>query len=342
MAEYNTRQRVREITRVTEILETTYRIFRMDIEVTGVDYGPRTGLLHCHAQDLDDTEKVRRIIVNLEYALAKSPISISISQTEENSFDVTVPFDDEVSLPEWKDATPLPEPHLSIPLGVTVSGQELNLDLDVAQHILIAGQTASGKSTVIHALICSLMRTSNSQTLAFVLMDPKRVDLTLYKEDEQLYVPVVTDSEQATQVFTQLKEEMDRRLKMSPQDLARLPKLIVIVDEFSDFMCSQYATSIEQNVLALTATGHTVGIHVILSTSRPSTDIFTDKIRAAFPSRIVGVVVSSVDSLTMLETRGAERLLGMGDMILRTSDQKELIRFQALHISADDIINHRT
>lgn len=340
MAEYKTPQRIEEVNAIAEILRTTYKKFAVDVEVTGMEYGPRTGLLHCTAPGLEDMEKVKKLAVNIEYALGRYPITINLSRTQKNSFEVIVPFDGALIFPEWTVTASQSESVLSVPLGVAVSGEQQELNLETAQHILMAGSTGSGKSTVMHSIICSLIRKHTPETLKLALMDPKRVELTLHNNLPYLVAPVVVDSEPASQVFIQLKEEMDQRLKVGSQERASLPKILIVVDEFSDFMCSEYAASIEENVLALTEKGHTVGMHIILSTSRPSTNIYTEKIRKAFPSRIVGLLASATDSITMLETLGGEKLLGKGDMLLRTPEQDELIRFQALHISTDDIIKH--
>lgn len=225
--------------------------------------------------------------------------------------------------------------NLSVPIGLTASGLQLDLDLEIAQHVLIAGNTGSGKSTVLHSFINWLIHKETPETLRFALFDPKLVEMTLYDTLPQLYTQVVTDSHVADEVFSKLKLEMDERLTSDSHDDTLSPKVLVIADEFSDFMCSEYAKSIEENVLALATHGHTVGIHLILSTSRPSTEIFTEKICKAFPSRIVGSLNNQFDSMALLGTSGAELLGGRGDMLLKTPNFNECVHFHAYNISTD-------
>jgi DNA segregation ATPase FtsK/SpoIIIE, S-DNA-T family len=322
----------------------TCKIFDIDVAIEGVLEGARLYEYRCTVPTNEDLNRVAKIIVNMEYALTSSPLSITpeTPSPEETRFSIIVPKNEGERYPELREmvtsgALNNHPSTLSAPIGETITGDSLILNLGEAKHILQAGTTGSGKSMLLHSLICSLMKQNTPETLQFVLIDPKRVEMTLYDGIPYLSVPVIVDSSEAANAFLALKQEMNQRLALTSDQLAALPKMVVIVDECSDLMVSEYASEIEESILTLVAQGHTVGIHLILSTSRPSTNVYTDRMREAFPSRIVGNVASSTDAKVMLNTAGAERLMGRGDMLLGTPDNTKLTRFQAFHFPDAEI-----
>ena len=239
---------------------------------------------------------------------------------------------------------------LALALGQGSGGDPVAADLRQLPHLLIAGATGSGKSVCINALIVSMVSQVSPERLRLLLIDPKRVELTPYNGLPHLVAPVVVDSEPAVRALKGMLREMFRRYRRleelgvrnidgylsHPQALEPMPYLVIAVDELADLMMSA-PYDIEQTVCRLAQLGRATGIHLIVATQRPSVDVVTGLIKANFPSRISFAVVSQVDSRTILDSGGAERLLGKGDMLFLSNETPKPQRVQGAFVSDQEI-----
>jgi S-DNA-T family DNA segregation ATPase FtsK/SpoIIIE len=215
-------------------------------------------------------------------------------------------------------------------------------------HMLIAGATGSGKSVCVNAIITSLLLTHTPDTLRFLMIDPKRVELTVYNGIPHLIAPVVVDVERALPVLQWATREMERRYKEFSKLSARniesynekllargepvLPFIVILIDELADLMLSA-PEDVERSICRLAQMARATGIHLVLATQRPSVDVVTGLIKANFPARIAFSVTSQVDSRVILDTPGAEQLLGRGDMLFMAPDASKLQRLQGCFVS---------
>ncbi len=257
---------------------------------------------------------------------------------------------------------------LLVSIGKGVTGKSFFADLAKMPHALIAGATGSGKSVTIHNIIMSLLYKNGPDMLRFIMVDPKRVELTLYKKIPHLLTPVITDPKKAVLALKWAIKEMERRYNLlqeysvrdidsyhktivapaykglSPEeveDLAgelpeKMPYIVVIIDELSDIM-SAYPRELESAIVRLAQMSRAVGIHLLLATQRPSVNVITGLIKANVPSRMALKVVSQIDSRTILDTRGAEKLLGKGDMLYRGEGANESVRVQCPYVSESEV-----
>ena len=243
---------------------------------------------------------------------------------------------------------------LFLALGRNVSGQPVYADLAKMPHLMIAGATNSGKSVAIHAIISSLLFRNSPEIMRFVLIDPKRVELSVYNELPHLLTPVITEPKKALPVLKWLTKEMERRydilLQAKTRDITSyhrmiaeapeeekqekdpMPYIIVIIDELADLMAT-YPREFEASVIRLAQMSRAVGIHLVLSTQRPSVEILTGLLKANITSRMAFQVATQVDSRTILDMAGAEKLLGNGDMLFLAGDAAKPRRVQGAFVS---------
>jgi DNA segregation ATPase FtsK/SpoIIIE-like protein len=242
---------------------------------------------------------------------------------------------------------------LAIALGQDVTGNPVVADLAKMPHLLIAGATGSGKSVCVNSIISSLLLHCTPDELKLLMVDPKRVELTGYNDIPHLLRPVVTESDKVIGLLRWVTHEMDERYKKLEQlgtrnvdgynrmrqvkpDLDPMPYLVLIVDELADVMLLA-AEEVEPALSRLAAMARAVGIHVILATQRPSVDVITGVIKANFPTRIAFAVTSQVDSRTIIDGAGAEKLLGRGDMLFMAADAAKPARLQGVWLSEGEI-----
>jgi len=221
-------------------------------------------------------------------------------------------------------------------------------DIEKMPHMLVAGATGSGKSVAIHSLIISLLYKNSPATLRFGMIDPKRVELSVYKNIPHLIAPVITDGKKAVGLFRWAIQEMERRYEILLEAGARdigsynqkndppLPFIVLIVDELADLMAA-YGKEIESSIVRLAQMARATGIHLIVSTQRPSVEVITGLIKANITARVALQVASQVDSRTILDMAGAEKLLGGGDMLFVSSEFSKPKRIQGAYISEDEI-----
>ena len=249
---------------------------------------------------------------------------------------------------------------LSLAIGKTTSGEISTLDLVKMPHLLIAGTTGSGKSVCLNTIICSLLYRANPDELKFVIIDPKKVEMTLYKGLKGYHLlgmedfdeSIVTKPENATLALRAVEKEMGSRYdtlaeavvrniqeynsKMEAEGEPIMPYIVVVVDELADLMMLN-AKEVEQPIARLAQLARAVGIHLVIATQRPSVDVITGLIKANFPSRIAFQVASKIDSRTIIDTSGAEKLIGRGDMLYLGSGSSELVRLHNAFLSISEI-----
>ncbi|MFQ6091610.1 MAG: DNA translocase FtsK [bacterium] len=246
---------------------------------------------------------------------------------------------------------------LTFALGKTISGEAYSADLAEMPHLLIAGATGSGKSVCINAIISSiLLNRTHPREVQFLMIDPKMLELPLYNGIPHLSQKVITNSEKASETLKLVVNEMEDRyrqlartgvrdidtynervrIKPAEQEAEPLPYFVIIVDELADLMLSSFADEIESTLTRLAQMARAVGIHLILATQRPSVDVITGLIKANFPTRIAFQVASKIDSRTILDANGAEKLLGAGDMLFLTPRHREPLRIHGSFISTQE------
>jgi S-DNA-T family DNA segregation ATPase FtsK/SpoIIIE len=258
---------------------------------------------------------------------------------------------------------------LLVSLGKGVSGKSHFANIGKMPHALIAGATGAGKSVTIHNIVMSLLYKNGPDMLRFIMIDPKRVEMTLYKKIPHLLTPVITDPKKAVLALKWAVKEMERRYDklqkhsvrdidsyhktivkpaykdLSPEDIEntddlpeKMPYIVVIIDELSDIM-SSYPRELEASIVRLAQMSRAVGIHLLLATQRPSVNVITGLIKANVPTRLAMKVASQIDSRTILDTRGAEKLLGYGDMLYKGEGSNEAVRIQCPFVSEDEVKN---
>ena len=243
------------------------------------------------------------------------------------------------------------ESPLAIALGMSVDGKPIAADLTQMPHMLIAGTTGSGKSVCVNAIINSILVNNSPESVRFIMVDPKRVELTGYNGLPHLVAPVVVELERIIGVLRWVTTEMDERYKKFSRagarniidynsildpDLAAMPYIVVIIDELADLMMMA-PDDTERAIARIAALARATGIHLIIATQRPSVDVVTGLIKANCPARIAFAVASSIDSRVIIDQPGAERLLGKGDMLYLSGDAPAPMRVQGVHVSNDEI-----
>lgn len=346
------------------ILLGTLEDFDVPVKVVHVETGPTVtqfGIEPLYTERAGQRRKVRvnRIVGlanDLALALAAPAVRIEAPVPGRPYVGIEVPNPDKamvslrgiVESPEMVKAGTL-----ALPLGRNTAGHPVAMDLTKAPHLLIAGATGSGKSVCINTVITGLLMKHGPESLRFVLVDPKMVELPGYNGIPHLYGKVITDVEHVMGALTWLLLQMDDRYQLFREVGVRnieaynaavrkskehepLPFIILVIDELADLMMTA-ADDIERQICRLAQMARATGIHLVLATQRPSTDVITGLIKANFPTRISFSVTSQIDSRVILDTPGAEALLGRGDMLLMRPDVGKLTRLQGCYVSDDEI-----
>ncbi len=354
-----------DLRRRAHIIETTLEGFGLPVQVVEANQGPAVTQFGLKPgtivrKDRKGEEKRTKVRVSqiqalsndLSLALAASPIRIEAPVPGRDIVGVEVP-NVQISLVALRGVMESEEFRstkgpLAIGLGRDVSGQSVAADLARMPHLLIAGATGSGKSVCVNAIITALLLTHAPDTLRFLMIDPKRVELTIYNGIPHLIAPVVVEVERALPVLQWATREMERRYKVFAKAGARnvesyneklvargeqtLPYIVILIDELADLMLSA-PDDVERYVCRIAQMARATGIHLVIATQRPSVDVVTGLIKANFPARIAFAVTSLVDSRVILDSPGAEQLLGRGDMLFMAPDSSKLQRLQGCFVS---------
>lgn len=338
----------------TELIVKTFENFGIDVEMKDVKVGPSvTQYALKPAQGI----KLSRIVAlqnDLALALAAHPIRIEAPIPGRALVGIEVPNQTigKVSMRELlesKEFKKRPSDFTS-PLGRDVAGTVQQLAVDKAPHMLVAGATGSGKSVCLNLIIATLLYQNGPDDLKFVMVDPKRVELGVYAGIPHLLVPPITKVDEAINALKWGVREMERRLdhlaKHGVRDIdsynkkskERMPKIFIIIDELADLM-SQNKRDVEAVIVRIAQMARAAGIHLVLATQRPSVDVITGTIKANIPTRLAFSVASQVDSKTIIDQAGAEKLLGRGDMLYKTPAISKPRRVQGAYISDKEIKN---
>jgi DNA segregation ATPase FtsK/SpoIIIE-like protein len=345
-----------EIKRNVRIIEGTLATFGVQARVIDVNSGPAVTQ---YALQPAAGVQVRRVVslqTDLSLALAASPLRIEAPIPGKSAIGIEVPnkaatlvtIREVVESHSFRNGGSL----LGVALGNDVAGQPISADLTRMPHLLIAGATGQGKSVCINTLICSLLVQATPAQLRMVMIDPKRVELQGYNGLPHLAVPVIVESHQAAAALRWAVSEMERRYRLLAHEGVRniavfneratlkrarnLPYIVVVIDELADLMMVA-AGEIEEVICRIAQLARAVGIHLVIATQRPSTDIITGLIKANVPSRIAFAVGSQVDSRVILDSVGAEKLLGRGDMLYQPVDAGKPTRLQGAFISDREV-----
>ncbi|MEK9157384.1 MAG: DNA translocase FtsK [Patescibacteria group bacterium] len=341
-----------DITRNQEVIAKTLRQFGIDVEMSEVRVGPTvTQYAFRPAQGV----KLARVIAlqnDLALALAAHPIRIEAPIPGKALVGVEVPNQTvaRVTLRELLESQDFEKrkSQYSVPLGRDISGGVPMLQVERAPHMLVAGATGSGKSVCLNTMIISLLYQNGPDDLKFIMVDPKRVELGVYAGIPHLLVPPIVKAEEAVNALKWAVREMERRLdylaKFNAKDIdsynakstERMPRIIIVIDELADLMI-QNKRDVEATVVRIAQMARAAGIHLILATQRPSVDVITGTIKANIPTRLAFAVASQVDSKTILDVAGADKLLGRGDMLISNAELSKPKRIQGAYISEEEI-----
>jgi len=356
-----------EIRQRVKIIEETLASFGVEVKVREINQGPAVtqfSLEPGYMATKDSKGNPRKVrvsrIVNLAndlaLALAAAPIRIEAPIPGRPYVGLEVPNINTnlVSLRTIMESDRFfrAKGMLKLALGQDVSGRPFVADLDTMPHLLIAGATGSGKSVCINAIIACLLSTHTPETLRLLMLDPKMVELVNYNGIPHLLAPVVTELEKAVGVLSWATREMDRRYKMFAKEKVRnleaynlkmqeeggetLPFILVIIDELADLMMMA-PDEVERTIARIAQMARATGMHLIIATQRPSVDVVTGLIKANFPARVAFAVSSQIDSRVILDSPGAERLLGKGDMLYMAADSAKLRRLQGVFVSDQEL-----
>lgn len=347
----------------TEVLESTFKSFGVHVIVKKAVLGPTVTRYEVQPAVGVKVSKIVNLADDLALALAAKDIRIEAPIPGKPLIGIEVP-NRTTSAVSFKDVMIYQDPKakdlsLDVPLGKDVEGKVISADLRKMPHLLIAGSTGSGKSVAINTIITSILMKSYPEDVKLVLIDPKMVELSVYNGIPHLLIPVVTDAKLATNALRKTVKEMERRYQLfatggvrniteynqkvaennadkNNSVMEKLPYIVVIVDELSDLMMVA-GHDVEDAIVRLAQMARAAGIHMILATQRPSVDVITGLIKANVPSRISFAVSSGVDSRTILDQVGAEKLLGRGDMLFLPIGAAKPERVQGAFISVTEV-----
>jgi DNA segregation ATPase FtsK/SpoIIIE, S-DNA-T family len=340
--------------RVADLLVQTLAHFGIDANVIGQISGPRVTRYELQLAPGTKVSKVAALKDDLSYALATTEIRILAPIPGKQAVGVEIPnlSPNLVTLGDIFDDLPATASPLSVWLGKDISGAAVWTDLSRMPHLLIAGTTGSGKSGCINALLTSILLRATPDEVRMILIDPKRIELNHYESIPHLLTPVVSSPKEASAVLANCTAEMERRYERLSSVRARnlneanrafrqrgeptMPYLLVVIDELADLMMIA-PQAVEDAVIRLAQKSRAVGIHLVLATQRPSVDVITGMIKANVPSRIAFAVSSQTDSRVILDTGGAESLLGQGDMLFKPLGTSRLQRVQGAYVSEEEI-----
>lgn len=344
-------------------LETTLKSFGVNAKVVDYHRGPAVTRYEVHPDPGVKVSRIVNLADDLALALAAKDIRIEAPIPGKSAVGIEVP-NERISLVTLREVLESSQFHenrskLAVALGRDINGDPVVADLAKMPHLLVAGATGSGKSVCINSIIASLLYKAKPNEVKLMMIDPKMVELSVYNGIPHLLAPVVTDARKASMALKKVVAEMERRYEMFAQAGARdierynqyvltekqkqpnlilspLPYIVVIVDELADLMMVA-PSDVEDSITRLAQKARACGIHLILATQRPSVDVITGVIKANIPSRIAFGVSSQVDSRTILDMTGAEKLLGKGDMLYLPMGSSKVTRVQGCYVDDQEI-----
>jgi len=355
----------------SNIIKRTLQNFGIIVEMDEISIGPSVTRYALKPAEGVKLSRILGLQNNLELALAAHPVRIEAPIPGKSLVGIEIPNSTKtlvglgslLSQNEYANS----EKPLLVALGKSISGASIFANIGKMPHLLIAGATGSGKSVIIHAIINSLLFHNSPENLKFIMIDPKRVELTQYNKIPHLLTPVITDARKVIMSLKWASKEMERRYDILETNKVRdiesyhknilspalekfkksppanesgapeiMPYIMIVVDELADIM-QAYPRELESAVIRLAQMSRAVGIHLILSTQRPSVNVITGLIKANIPARIALQVASQFDSRTILDSAGAEKLLGAGDMLYISGEMSKPIRLQSPFISETEV-----
>ncbi|MEI6304405.1 MAG: DNA translocase FtsK 4TM domain-containing protein [Candidatus Taylorbacteria bacterium] len=356
------------------IIKRTLQNFGITVEMDEISIGPSVTRYSLKPAEGVKLSRIVGLNNDLALALAAHPIRIEapipgkslVGIEVPNTAKTTVGLATLLSAPDFQES----EKPLMVSLGKDITGSAHFSNLAKAPHMLIAGATGSGKSVSIHALITSLLYRNSPENMKFIMIDPKRVELTMYNKIPHLLTPVITDPKKAILALKWAAKEMSRRYDVLEKNQSRdidsyhknilapavaawrkdqkkdstppaslpetMPYTVIIIDELADIM-QTYPRELEAAIVRLAQMSRAIGIHLVISTQRPSVNVITGLIKANIPTRIALQVASQIDSRTILDQMGAEKLLGAGDMLYLGGEMSKPIRLQSAYISESEV-----
>ena len=335
-----------------DIIRETFENFNYEVEMEGANIGPRVTQYTIKPPAGVKLSKIAALDDNLAYSLAAQSIRIEAPIPGKKAVGIEVPnvkaatvrVSSLLESEPWKASTG----QLSFVVGRDISGAPIVANLEKMPHVLIAGQTNSGKSVMVNTLLTSLLYRNSPSDLKLILVDPKHVELNFYNDIPHLLTPVITEPDKTISALKWAVAEMERRYRALAADGkrniteyndtnqdGRMPYIVIVIDELADLMMMA-ARDVEALIVRIAQKARAVGIHLVLATQRPSVDVITGLIKANIPARIAFTVASQVDSRTIIDGMGAEKLLGMGDMLFSTADMPKPKRIQGALIMGEE------
>lgn len=335
-----------------QIIHDTFKNFNIEVEMEGANIGPRVTQYTLKPPTGVKLTKITALENNLSLDLAAHSIRMEAPIPGKRAVGVEVPnvksatvrLSSMILSREWQEQSS----PLAIAIGKDIAGTPIIADLGKMPHVLVAGQTGSGKSVMINTILTSLLYRNSPSDLKLIMVDPKQVELKPYDNIPHLLTPVITEPEKCISALKWAVAEMERRYnalsevhkrdieqynKLKPEE--GMPYIVIVIDELADLMMMA-AREVEALIVRIAQKARAVGIHLVLATQRPSVDVITGLIKANVPARIAFTTASQVDSRTIIDQIGAEKLLGQGDMLLLTADMPKPKRVQAALIADDE------
>ncbi len=353
-----------EIKSNVKLLEQVLADFSIDAKVVAVNIGPAVTQYEMEIKAGTKVSKILNIHREIALALAAKDVRIQAPIPGKNTIGIELPNQTTsmVTVREILEVIPkkLDDKKLLASLGKDIMGKPIYFEINKTPHLLVAGATGSGKSVCINSIIVSLLMRTKPEEVKLLLVDPKKVELSMYNGVPHLLTPVVTDPKKANIALKKIVAEMDRRYELfsdsgtkniagyntyiekknatlsETDQIKKLPYIVAVIDELADLMLVA-AKEVEDSIMRITQMARAAGIHLIVATQRPSTDVITGLIKSNIPSRISFAVSSSIDSRTILDMSGAEKLLGKGDMLFLPMGENIPIRIQGTFISEEEI-----
>jgi len=335
-----------------ELIRSTFENFNINVEMEGANVGPRVTQYTMKPPTGVKLTKITALENNLALDLAATSIRMEAPIPGKRAVGIEVPNVKPAtvriaSLLQSRELAETKSP-LAFVIGKDIAGKAVVADLAKMPHLLVAGQTGSGKSVMINTFLTSLLYRNSPSDLKLILVDPKQVEMAPYNDMPHLLTPVINEPEKCISALKWAVAEMERRLRtmaeVGKRNIAEynnlkkeegMPYIVIVIDELADLMMMA-ARDVEALIVRLAQKARAAGIHLVLATQRPSVDVITGLIKANVPARIAFTVASQVDSRTIIDQQGAEKLLGRGDMLLLTSDMPKPKRVQAALIEDDE------